>query len=75
MKKQLLFIAFMFLFVCHMCSCNDDGTGEGRDPKAKVLIDKEVKPLNKRYAAVGISAWVFVSAVGIIGHKYVNRKR
>jgi hypothetical protein len=73
--KRLLASLFCALFIFVVfAKCNDDGTGEPRDPKSKVLIDNSVKPLEKRYAAIGISAWVLVSAVGIIGHKYVNRK-
>jgi hypothetical protein len=74
--KRLLFLLFIGLFCCSLFgACNDDGTGEPRDPKAKVLIDNNVKPLEKRYAAVGIVAWAVVSVIGIGGHFYVNRKK
>lgn len=76
--KQLLFIAFLFLFICHMCSCNDNGTGEGRKTttQEKVLIQNDpIKPLPKTHAAVGIGAWILVSAIGIIGHYRIGRNR
>lgn len=72
--KKILGWAFIVVFLISLLSCNDDGTGEPRDPKSKILIDNSVKPLEKRYAGIGITAWILVSAVGIIGHKYVNRK-
>jgi hypothetical protein len=58
MKKTMLaaFIAVLLI------SCNDYG-GERKD----YLIDnqKQVKPLEKQYAGIGILAWAGVTAVGV----------
>ena len=72
--KKFLMIALIFMMALPFISCNDDGTGE-KLPEKRYLIQNETKPLKPQYAAVGISAWVLVSAVGIAGHKYVNRKK
>jgi hypothetical protein len=73
--KKFLMIALISMMALPFVSCNDDGTGEKLPTDKRYLIQNESKPLKPQYAAVGISAWVLVSAVGIAGHKYVNRKK
>lgn len=69
--KKLLFIAFIALFIISLVGCNDDGTGEPRDPRKIV----KTKPLEKQYAGFGILACVAVLGVWAVGNKAVRNQK
>lgn len=73
--KDIIIKLFAIIMIGSLTSCNDDGTGGELAPKDGRYLIGSINTLPPRYAAVGIGAWILVSAVGIGGHKYCNRRK